>query len=219
MVRAWKLSGGCVSVQSKQVRCRAPEFFGVSRRMSIHTISEEWRSAFGSALPAGFLCRAALPECWLRIHSLPQSKRYPGSDQEYAEMLGRQNAAGEFVLGNGSECILFITRFGDAQTLSSEDIPLHGQLPTHVMSYSSEDGEDEYQFFALRVIWQPEKFNDLIVACANDQTGPILFANAAAQTIYAPYDGGADLFFSSADDVAAARYRFANWLSSRPDGR
>lgn len=184
----------------------------------MHTISEEWRSAFGSALPAGFLCREALPEYWLRIHSLPQSKRYPESDQEYAEMLGRQNAAAEFVLGSGSECIVFITRFGDAQTLSSEDIQLHGHIPEHVLSYASEDGADEYQFFALRVIWQHDKFNELIVSCANDQTGPILFANTTTRRIYAPYDGGADLFFPTTDNVAEARVRFADWLSLHPEG-
>jgi hypothetical protein len=187
--------------------------------MSIHTIQEEWQSAFGSALPAGFLCRAQLPERWLRIHSLPQSKRYPASDQEYAEMLGRQNGAAEFVLGHASECILFITRFGDAQTLSPDDIPLHGYVPRHAMSFVSEDGRDEFQFFALRVIWQQDKFNELIVSCANDQTGPILFANIATRSIYAPYDGGADLFFPTAEKLAVAKKRFANWLSLRPDGR
>lgn len=186
--------------------------------MPTQTISEEWRSAFGPALPAGFLCRAALHEFWLRIHSLPQSKRYPESDQEYAEILHRQNTVAEFVLGNGSECVLFFTRFGDAKTFSLEGIPLQEQIPQHVMSFHDEEGEDEFQFFALRVIWQREKFNDLIVSCANDQTGPIMFANTTSQSIYAPYDGGADLFFSTAKDVSMAHDRFANWLSSHPDG-
>ncbi|GAA5169261.1 hypothetical protein GCM10025770_30580 [Viridibacterium curvum] len=133
-------------------------------------------------------------------------------------MLARQNAVAEYTLGKESECVLFFTRYGEEKAFTSAGLPPLRGVPEHVMSFYDEDGEDEYQFFALRIIWKKEKFNDLIVACANDQTGSILFANTATRSIYAPYDGGADLFFPSAQDVPVARSRFAKWLSARADG-
>ena len=142
------------------------------------TIRDEWQSAFGSALPAGFLCRLALSDRWLRIHSLAESKRYPASERDHTELLARQNTVAEYVLGDASECILFVTRFGERETFSS-DIPLGGRVPEHVLRFYDEEGEDEFQFFALRVTWRKEVFNELIVACAEDKTGPILIANIA----------------------------------------
>ncbi len=183
--------------------------------MSEHGIISEWKCAFGSVLPAGFLCRSALAERWMRIHSLPESKRYPESVRDYSEMLDRQNSVAEYTLGKRSECLLFFTRFGEERELTSDELPFLNAAPEHVMSLN---GDDEYHFFALYVTWQREKFNELIVACANDQTGPILFANVATRRIYAPYAGGADLFFPGRSDVEAARSCFSNWLSKRVDG-
>lgn len=37
---------------------------------------------FCQAFPVAHLMREHFPECWLRIHSLPGSKRYPESDAE-----------------------------------------------------------------------------------------------------------------------------------------
>lgn len=55
------------------------------------TLSKAWRARFGEVLPAGFLCREALSDRWLRIHSLPESKRYPADPSEMAELLSRHN--------------------------------------------------------------------------------------------------------------------------------
>jgi hypothetical protein len=91
-----------------------------------------------------------------------------------------------------------------------------GGIPTH--AFASEDPDEPMQFFALQVTWRRSAFDKLICAVADDQTGPILFANTAAKSIYAPYDGGADLFFPSSAAVATARVQFRSWLSAREDG-
>jgi hypothetical protein len=180
-------------------------------------LAQSWKCAFQGALPAGFLLRQHFPDCWLRIHSLPESKRYPSCATEYEEILNRHNTVAAYVLGEGSKCSLFIARFGENREWSDATfLPLVGEMPRHAIA--SEDPDEPIQFFGLQVTWHWSVFDKLICAAADDQTGPILFANTATQTIYAPYDGGADLFFSSPSAIAVAKSKFRPWLSAREDG-
>jgi hypothetical protein len=185
--------------------------------MNTSLTAQSWKRLFGSALPAGFLARNAIPERWLRIHSLPKSKRYAQSEKEQEELIARHNAVASYTLGESSACALFIARFGESQQWSeAEDLPLNGEQPVHVMAGT--DPDEPVQFFAIPVVWHEGAFNDLIVASSEDQTGPLLFANLSTGAAYAPYDGGADLFFPSPAAVGEARSRFSRWLSARGDG-
>lgn len=78
--------------------------------------------------------------------------------------------------------------------------------------------DNPMQFFAFATVWKSHAFDPLILAVADEKTGPILFANLVKASAYAPYDGGADLFFPSASAVKPARVYFTDWLSSRTDG-
>ncbi|WP_446689018.1 DUF3885 domain-containing protein [Rhizobium laguerreae] len=44
------------------------------------------------------------------------------------------------------------------------------------------------------VRWQEGSFDDLLTARADDETGPTLLMNSGNGAIFAPYDGGFDLF-------------------------
>lgn len=184
--------------------------------MQTPSFATEWRASFGGALPAGFLCRTALADRWLRIHSLPESKRYADTEAERVELLRRQNAAASYVLGDDADCQLLVTRFGENRSWSFEELPLNGRTPVHILS-ARHDG-DEFQFFGLPVTWRTAAFNDLILAVADDRTGPVLFADVQRRRIYSPYDGGADLFFPNPEVAELARDHFQEWLSTREDG-
>lgn len=195
--------------------------------MSAPTIAEIWHSAFGAAPPVGYLCRTTLPDRWMRIHSLPESKRYPETKVERDEVLRRQNAAACYALGEGSECILFITQYGESRhwpdyyvegsRYAAEFLALDRFAPEYVQSY--ERGQDgPLQFFASRQRWNTGAFDELILMCADGTAGPYLFANIDKRNAYAPYDGGADLFFSASDAVVEARREFSDWLSTIESG-
>jgi hypothetical protein len=159
----------------------------------------------------------------LRIHSLPESKRYPEDDTELAEVLRRQNAVADDLLGNGSLCLLFFTHwtYGTETPQWSRDEPgiKHlGATPELVLTIEENDDQDQMAFFALPVTWHRGSFDRLISDCANDRTGSLLFANLDRGSIYAPYDGGADLFYPSPDEVDPARSRHREWLSVHPSG-
>ncbi len=194
---------------------------GPAGKRPLHPVAQAWRDCFGDVLPAAFLCRGPLRERWLRIHSLPDARRYAGDRSEAAEMLLRQNAVAEDLLGDGALCLLIFARWNwnDAARWPRDEPmrrALAGRRP-ELMLRADADG-DPFAFFAVPVTWRRGRFDDLILACANDQTGPMLFANVQRRSIYAPYDGGADLFFGTPDDVAPARERHRAWLSSLASG-
>jgi hypothetical protein len=60
-----------------------------------------WQSHFGEIAPRGHLLRRALSERWVRFHSLPDSKRYAESADEYAELQRRHLAVASVLFGAG----------------------------------------------------------------------------------------------------------------------
>jgi hypothetical protein len=55
-------------------------------------ITQATAAAFGDLPPVSHLLRRAILDRWLRVHSLPQSKRYAETDVEYEELIRRHNA-------------------------------------------------------------------------------------------------------------------------------
>jgi hypothetical protein len=139
-------------------------------------VARQWNAGFHPALPAGFVCRQALADRSVRIHSLPESKRYADSDAERIELRRRHDTVATEVLGEGGSCTLFITRYGDSKEWSaSEDLFIGPATPVHVFSASNADeSEEAMQFFAVPVTWTAGAFADLILAAADDRTGPLL---------------------------------------------
>ncbi|OWQ47507.1 hypothetical protein CDL60_08755 [Roseateles noduli] len=197
---------------------------GPAGKRPLHPVAQAWISRFGDALPVGFLCReSSLRARWLRIHSLPESKRYPEDKTELIEVLRRQNVVGDELLGEGEVCLLFFTSWPDDTTAPRwrRDAPWHRGFegtPELVLTTAEVPGQDRMAFFALPVTWRRGAFDRLIADRADDRTFPLLFANLNRGSIYAPYDGGADLFYPSAEDVAPARSRHRDWLSRHPAG-
>ena len=48
-----------------------------------------WCEIHGEVAPIGFALRSIYKDRWIRFHSLPDSKRYPGSEEEMQEVVHR----------------------------------------------------------------------------------------------------------------------------------
>lgn len=190
---------------------------------SVDDPTSRWRDRFGDCPPAGYWCRDAFPELWFRIHSLPGSKRYPSAPSEYAELLRRHNAVATSILGEGEACFVYARFISDtAEPSGAPERVDHLRQPLLWQPNLSVVEDDEVpawlHFAAARIEWASSRFDTSICAVADEASSPLLFFNAVRQTIYAPYDGGADLFLSSSQDRDAAKRRWQHWLSARPDG-
>ena len=113
-------------------------------------LAKSWKCTFDGALPAGFLLRQHFPDRWLRVHSLPEAKRYPSCAAEYEEILNRHNTVAAYVLGEGSKCSVFIARFGRNREWSDASfLALVGGMPSHV--FESEDPDEPIQFLDCKL--------------------------------------------------------------------
>ncbi len=155
---------------------------------------------------------------WLRMHSLPGSKRYPDSDAERAVLLARHNAAADAII-DGAPCVLLGYDDTGSHALPG-DHPLRAWLPNAppVMRLAPEDEDsDATSIFAGRLPWRPGILDAALSEVAEDRLRLIL-VNWATGAAYAPYDGGADLFWPTEVARDIARSRFSAWLSSHENG-
>ena len=185
-----------------------------------------WAVWYPDAPPVGFLLRETYGDRWLRIHSLPESKRYAASGWEYAELLRRHNAVAGDLLGDGTACAVLVFGACDAQWihelgaragLTDGALPRVTQLPAALWDDTEGVFAGPVRLFGGAVAWRRGVFDGFICAVADDRVAGLLVELDRGQ-VYAPYDGGADLFFATEAERDAARGRYRAWLSSHPGG-
>lgn len=171
-----------------------------------------WRSFYAEKSPLAFLLREQMPERWLRVHSLPRSKRYAHNQDEAREVLRRYNCVASEVLDEAAPCALFFPGYARRVVPAVFD-PLDRQF-----FYRFRTEILRLAMFTAQTRWQSHKFEALLCRVADDEVRFVLWMNLGSGEIFAPYDGGADLFLSSTERRDALRARYAPWLSAHPEG-
>jgi hypothetical protein len=161
-----------------------------------------------------------LPERWLRIHTLPGSKRYADSDAEAAEIAQRQVASAQALFEDDAPVWLVTWRYGSLSGAMNDVAPLGEKMGLPLVEACALAVDEEDQTIAVLVAalrWSPSSSAPLRRAIANDEERA-MWVHARTAEVFAPYDGGVDLIFSSVERRDQHRSRFSAWLSSRPDG-
>lgn len=179
-----------------------------------------WRARHLRAWPIGWSVRQHAPRHWLRVYSLPGGRRYPASGDDWTELLARHREVALTTLGERSPCWVIVgTAPGDPAPALPDGLAwaqvararLHPPGPADV------DDEPVNAFFVARCVWDFELVAPLVRACAEGELS-LLVANLEPGQIYAPYEGGADLFFHMFCEHDDAARRFGAWRSPRADG-
>jgi hypothetical protein len=179
----------------------------------------EWHARYGRAMPVGHVLRQELSERWLRVHSLPQSKRYPDSAEELSEVLARHNAVASEILGSESACLLFAVHY-EAVAAEAVDFP-NGLVLHHLPELSGpppHDPEITAAIYGAEITWRSGSFDSLIGGIAEDRLQSVVFMSLQTGRVYSPYDGGMDLIVLNSSEVTAYKARWSSWLSARSDG-
>jgi len=176
---------------------------------------KDWITFYSSRVPLAWTLRdeGLLP--WLRFHSLPESKHWPTNAKEEKTIIERADVLGNAVLGHGCECWRV-----ECWRADDDDIQ-KGAVSAGFVAQVFSWEERTWIVFVSSEMWKPSETRaKRIIAIARDETWPhsIFWMSKETGQIFAPYDGGFDLFLTSEQQVEHLRAEHKDWLSPHPGG-
>jgi hypothetical protein len=169
----------------------------------------EWSRQHPTCPPIGWLLRGDKNLPWVRFHALPDSKRYAENEEERRTILSRANALGDRLLGSGTPCWIV-----EARTDEDSDA---GEL---ALTFTEDDDPDSvvWHLYVRAEDWRSGAYDDKLLGIADDEPDRAIWVRRDNGAVFAPYDGGFDLFPSSWQEVGVLKKEKFLWLSSHPAG-
>ena len=178
-----------------------------------------WRANFGEIAPVGNVLIMHRQADWLRIHSLPESKRYPDTPEEMDEVVRRNKVLASRLFSVGEQIFIFRSishNLEDSMQLMQPSPDGHNLFRASASPDSPED-DDFFITVAEIASWPCPGFSDTVRNIADEEERMISFVSAATGNILCPYDGGTDSFTSATVSKQLSN-DYATWLSSHPSG-
>jgi len=149
------------------------------------------------------MLRQIFPDRWLRIHSLPESKRYPEKNEGIKELLTRQNTLIDELIGENNQYLLLLGSFesisgfpkGYDKILNISEFNELDSLPLHkLFSEEYSDGEMYLRLAVKTLTWRKNSIDQLLLAIAKDEVTNVMIIGDEQKCLICPYDGGVDIF-------------------------
>jgi len=194
--------------------------------VDVASASLAWDAAWPGCRPVGHELKSSMGDRWVRFHSLPESKRYPQTNDEYSEMLRRHN----MVLAelrqsspDSAPLLLVTCSWSGSSDPTPRDWGIAHLIPhgTYWRSYdlATEEGFSSWiHLYLNEVRVEPSSLDQVFRDVAQDGTSEVIVAPKDMSWLYHPYDGGADVIATSIDERDRLRAAHPSWLSNRPDG-
>jgi hypothetical protein len=146
---------------------------------------------------------------WLRIHSLPESKRYAQTNEESDALLHRQNSVIDDLIEQKAE-INVVINFIEIDSFLFRMFNF-----TNIGVVVDNKAETVFQSFIFETTWETNGLNPLLLEIADDILRAFIIGE---NCLIAPYDGGMDLIFKDTTTRDFYKLKYKNWLSAREDG-
>lgn len=193
--------------------------------MSNDDLSELWQRQWPECPPLAHKLKHAYRDRWVRFHSLPGSKRYPGTHAEYDIVLHRYNTVLD-ELFHGQEVRVVTADWSDTSgpVAQSAQHALWNPGAHRWTSVRTDEDETDPDFItythlhAARAPWRSGLLDDLLRAVADDNAAGVMITSLAFDRIHHPYDGGADVLLPTTAERDALELRHTDWLSTHPSG-
>lgn len=163
-----------------------------------------WCEIHGEVAPIGFVLRSIYKDIWLRFHSLPDSKRYPESEEEMQEVVHRAKTVANALFEPDEPIIVLTSNWYFEDTEYPESVQIIGE-PTQSGSAVfrvnkasvAPEFDDYFITWAREDAWPPAYFEKLVREVAVGNEALICFISPRSGNICYPYDGGMDIFVPS----------------------
>ncbi len=168
-----------------------------------------WNKSYPETSPINYLFKLTLSDRWFRIHSLPESKRYANSDEDWRILLERQNTIIDDLIFQNTK-IKVVVNFIEINN------PLFKKYDfTNIGVLVDNKAERVYQSFLFETIWTMNSLNDMLKDIANDELRAYIIGD---DCIISPYDGGMNLYLKDSETRDFYKNKYKKWLSLREDG-
>lgn len=187
-------------------------------------ITAAWERNWGDVPPEADDLAYHFPDRWVRLHSLPRSKRYPDTPEEYAILLDRHHATLRELAGgaDGAGEVLVMTWAGSWTSRPGRrrpEVVAAMPNPRRWVSYIMDEDEPEFTWWSHiylnRVPMDPDSLNPLLRAVADETATGVIIAPDTLEWLYHPYDGGADVLLPSRARRNQLAATFRAWLPPR----
>lgn len=174
-------------------------------------LTAAWERTWPGLGPNSYLPQDHPGHC-VRFHSLPGSKRYADSAEEYAEILRRHHAV-IATISNGApveDLVVIAADWGPRDLVSGWS---RRRLPTAWpwrKTYDPDIDEVVTYFWAASGLSNSDL--DAVLTAVADDRGSAIVTDFGATWLYRPYDGGADVVLPSTLARDALRDQFPDWL-------
>ena len=195
--------------------------------MTLNEFKTFWESNYGDCPMIGYVLRETFLNRWFRIHSLPESRRYPENDKQWDLLLERHNQVITDIFGIDAEIILVTGShdMNDGPIFVKEDENLFKPY-----NFIKTDNVDLYkldpanynngQIFKpafTKLVWNSGEYNPILAAVAEDKTR-FLFISKDKNAIIAPYDGGIDFIMKDIETKDFYKEKYKAWLPQTESG-
>jgi hypothetical protein len=188
----------------------------VSLASMTHAFFEFWRQRFASIPPISSVVRDYNRNRWMRRHALPESKRYADTPEETSEVLRRANAIGSELFRDHPDCWLVHASYENS--LEPQPHFLGLEFAFHDVDPTADSGCPPVAIHAARVRWVAGAFDNAFRGIANEEIYSLIWVSVATGTVFAPYDGGFDIVFPTAQDLLQHEGLWPEWRSTHPGG-
>lgn len=178
-----------------------------------------WGEHFRGCDPIAHRLRVQLKDKWVRFHSMPESKRYPDSNEDLRGAIERMLVLADQVLGAGSQCWMVANPYIKAPALQPNVIDEFSLYPCLEWVDTEEvlDGESLVSHAGVQ-IWTKDRFVSLLKRIAIGECEQIMWVSQQHYSVFAPYDGGVDLILPDEKTSTSIALKYSNWLSPFPGG-
>jgi hypothetical protein len=196
--------------------------------MTAEQFNTFWKANYPDTIPIPYYFKQDYADRWFRIHSLPASKRYADTEEEWKILLDRHNKIITDLLGDNSPVLLVtgdnssegvtelhplenVNSIAGINFISLEPLDLNKLRPGEY------DKGEFYKPVFSEQTWQPKLFDNLLKDIADDQL-KAFFISINNNCIVAPYDGGIDLILKDEKTKNIYKEKYKEWLPAREDG-
>lgn len=192
--------------------------------MTASEFIDYWNKEYPESFPINHELKLIYPDRWFRIHSLPESKRYAETRDEYKIILDRQNQLIDDLIGKDSEIAISFGLYRlDITNNNYKELTGFGEfekvLTIDLRKERPEEYEDDmyFEIYTKTEKWENGNKDEILKAIADDEIRA-MFVSPSKKCVIAPYDGGVDVIVESMEKRDRLKSKYKDWLSKRADG-